>query len=582
MNERTGHLINSKFMQYLIPTIFMSMALSLGAIVDGIVCANLISTDALAAVNLCVPVILCFSAIYSILGVGGSTLASTALGRRDTDKADYCFTVSTVLLIGAGILVTVFGMIFMDQMVYFITNGGELTSLVHDFISIFMYGAVIFFIVPGLAYFVRCDGKPGLAAAILIVANIVNLVCDIIYIKYFGLGIRGAALASLTGYFVSLFIFIPYYKSKKRSLKFRRFRYAQLNLINEMIWVGFPSALNSILMFVKLSVINKVALQYLGSDGATVVAICNNCLSFAAIFIGGAAQTMIPIMAVLYGEEDQNGMKFAIKKTLKVVMASSVIMLLIYEVFTTQVAAVFGISEANLMDLSVLAVRLFGLSLPLYGIDYIFMCYYQSTGYKKFASFLTSAQGFIFIVPFVFILSAIFPGKGLGIWSSFLVAEICTFISIILVGRKIAKKENKKSTFLIKDSTEMKELDLSIESQIEKAVGLSEQIINFCKESGISKKVANAAGMSIEEMVINTIEHGYKNNNTEHIDVNVKLSGDNVLIRLRDSGILFNPIEFVSDTEEKVKIHGIEIIREMAESIEYSRTLGMNNLIIRV
>lgn len=583
MYERTGHLINKKFMQYLLPTVFMSMALSLGVIVDGIIAANLISTDALAAINLCTPIILCFSAIYSIFGVGGSTLAAIALGKRDKDRASVSFTVSILSLVGFGILVTVVGSFFMDEMVGFVAQGGELTELVKKYLEIYIYGALIFFIVPGIAYFIRADGKPGLSAAILVTANIVNLSCDIIYIKFFDLGIAGAAYASLTGYFVGVFITIPYFMSKAKSLKFKKLKAADFKVAGDIVTTGLPSALNSLLMFIKISVINSVALKLLGSNGAAVVAICNNCLSFAAIFIGGAAQTMLPIMAVLFGEEDYAGMKLAVKKAIKVVMLSGIVILAVFELIPTQVALVFGVQTEELMRISVIAIRLFGLSLPLFGIDYILMSYFQATSRKTLALFATIVQGIVFIVPFVLLFSNILPDDGFGIWFAFCIAEVCTFLTIWTAAHVVGKKEKLDGMFLLKDVSDAKEIDITIECLPEKAAGISERVIAFCSENGIDNKTANAAGMAIEEMSINTIEYGYKNSLNNHIDIKVKLADEHIIIRLRDSGAMFNPAEFLpQENEENVKLHGIEIVKELAENVEYSRTLGFNNLIIKI
>ena len=81
MFNRNGELIGKKFMQYLFSTILMSMALSLGTIVDGVLASNFLGTDALGAINTCQPIILIFGAIYSVFGAGGSTMAATLLGQ---------------------------------------------------------------------------------------------------------------------------------------------------------------------------------------------------------------------------------------------------------------------------------------------------------------------------------------------------------------------------------------------------------------------------------------------------------------------------------------------------------------------
>lgn len=584
--DRTGALIDKKFTQYLIPTILMSMALQLGTIVDGIICAQFIGTDALAAINLCAPVLLAFGAIYSILGVGGSTVVSTCLGQRDKEKADRVFTLGLFLLILIGSLITVFGLFASPAVAKFIAAGSPLEDLVYKYVSVYFFGAPAFFLVPGLAYYVRADGNPVVSALILIIANVVNLCCDVIYIIVFGLGIKGAALASVTGYIAGFFVSFAYFFGKKRTLGFKAPGKDTFSYLQEILTTGLPSALNSILMFVKMYVLNIVALRTLGTVGATVIALCNNCLSFAAIFVGGAAQTMLPLMALLNGENDNKGVMFTLKKAVKIVLEASVIMLIVYELFTTSVAMAFGVSpdDASLITVSRLAIHIFGLSLPFFGINYLLMCFYQATGKKTLAVVATVAQGVLYIVPLVIILSMVIPTNGVGIWISFIIAEILTMVTVYIVARGVAAKEGNKSIWLLKENTEYEELDLSMYAKKELATEVSDNIITFCKEYGVSDYISTVAGMAAEEMTVNTINCGYEDKrrkkDKQTIDINVKVLASEVVMRIRDDGKLYNPLEFEEGKEEDIA-DNITIVKKIASEVEYERTMGMNNLIIK-
>ncbi|MCR5685358.1 MAG: hypothetical protein K6G81_08065 [Lachnospiraceae bacterium] len=586
---RTGALVDRKFTQFLIPTILMSMALQLGTIVDGIICAQFIGTDALAAINLCAPVILAFGAIYSILGVGGSTVVSTCLGQRDKDKADRVYTLGLFLLLTVGVLVMLLGFFLAPAVAHFIAAGSSMEDLVYKYVSIYFYGAPAFFLVPGLAYYVRADGNPTVSALILIIANVVNLSCDVIYIIVFGLGIRGAALASCTGYVAGFFVAFAYFFSSKRTLKFKFPGGGTLSFIKEILSTGLPSALNSVLMFVKMYVLNKVALNTLGDAGATVIALCNNCLSFAAIFIGGAAQTMLPLMAMLNGENDNPGVMFTLKKAVKVVLEASCVMLIIFELFTTSVAMLFGVSLADieLMEVSRLAIHLFGLSLPIFGINYLLMCFYQATGHKALAIVATVAQGLLFIVPLVLILSKVFPYRGIGIWISFVIAECLTMATVFVVGKITAAKQGADNIWLLKSSDEFKELDISINVKTEEISAVSECIQDFCSQNGASDYIATVTGLSAEELVYNTLQNGYgkqtgKKLAQNSVDINIKIFDEEVVMRIRDDGKPCNPLECDRDDgKADDPTDSINIVKKISSSVEYERTMGMNNLIVK-
>ena len=83
-----------------------------------------------------------------------------------------------------------------------------------------MYGAPFLIVVPGFVYFVRADGRPNLASAVLIIANVVNLCLDLVFILVFKMGIAGAALATVTGYAVGLCVLLRYIFSKEKNLHF--------------------------------------------------------------------------------------------------------------------------------------------------------------------------------------------------------------------------------------------------------------------------------------------------------------------------------------------------------------------------
>lgn len=583
MFMRNGELIGKKFVQYLLSTILMSMALSLGTIVDGIMASNFLGTDALGAINTCQPIILIFGAIYSIFGAGGSTLAATALGSGNKKKADQYFTMAISLLVLFGLLVVVIGTGFMNQMIALTTSGSSLGGLAKDYLSVFVFGAVLFFVVPGFSFFIRTDGRPTLAAIVLVVANVVNLICDAVYMKVFDMGVRGAALATLTGYFVGLFVTVPYITSKSRSLHFD-FKSLSFSAFTEIFVCGLPNAFNSVLMTVKMLVLNRTAIDILGDNGASAVAICNNCLSFASIFIGGSAQTMLPIIGVLYGENDRKGMIAAVKKALQVVIGAGILMIIVFEIFPHQVALLFNVQTDELMNIAIMAIRLFGLSLPFFAVVYVFISFYQASAKRGFAIAITLCEGLVFIVPLILVLSRLLTKNGIGIWLTFVINEVCVLLMIFIVGNIIKSKTNKDNILLL-DSEIQKSLDISIKAEINNATALSEKVCTFCEENGVDKSRANAAGLAVEEMTVNIITYGYKMKKDENIDIIVRINGDEIIIRIRDNGIPFNPFEYIPDKDMKEiesNIGGIAILKKIARSAEYSRALGFNNLIIKV
>ena len=139
MLERKGIIINQQFMKFFFPTILMTMALSLSTVIDGIIVGNILGPDALAAVNLVLPITLLFNSVYVLIGVGGSTLYSVALGKRQKERARELFTVSVLTMIFTAIVICLLGLYACGPLAKALTvHARDLTELVFDYLRVVM------------------------------------------------------------------------------------------------------------------------------------------------------------------------------------------------------------------------------------------------------------------------------------------------------------------------------------------------------------------------------------------------------------------------------------------------------------
>ena len=140
------------------------------------------------------------------------------------------------------------------------------------------------------------------------------------------------------------------------------------------------------------------------------------------------------------------------------------------------------------------------------------------------------------------------------------------------------KIKHKNSTFyIVPDKNPGINLDFSIRSSMDETQNVHHKIIEFCREKGVSANKANLAAVCAEEMTVNIIKFGGKTSNW--IDINLCLEEDICRLRIRDNGIIFNPLEYKHDSEE-FDIHGIELVKKISKSMDYIRAIDMNNTII--
>ncbi len=583
MFERNGEVLYRRFAKYFAPTILMTMALSMSIIIDGIIVGNILGPKALAAVNLALPLTMFFNVCHSLFGIGGSTLVAYYKGKRDAQSVNEIYTASLVGMLVMSVLITVLGIIFLKPICNIMTGGNELTPLASRFMVYFIWGAPFFMVLPGIVYFVRTDGQPHLASSVLIVANVVNLTLDIIFLKVFHMDIGGAALSTVLGYVVGSLMLLPYYLSKKNTMHF------VLNLKKfaahtaDILKTGTSSALGKGLLFFKTLFINNIVLAVVGPSGMVAFSVCLSCLSMISMFIAGASQTMMPIVGMLYGEKDYNGISFTLKRALSVIMLSSVICVAVFELFPAFILGLFGVSSPADLAISIPAIRIFSLSLPGVGFSFLMIYYTQTIQRPAFSSVLAVLQGLAIVVPLAFILSKFFGAY--GIWSSFVLTEIITFIIILCAAHYLSVKSSGKikGLYMLPASADEHVLEFTIQNKQSDAIELSEKVIKFCLDNGINDITANYVGLAIEEMATNTIKYSYQSSDkTNYIDIFVRILEDTVIVSLREDGAQFDPTKTYEEEEGEFFYHGINLVKTIAEKVEYSYTLGLNCILIYI
>lgn len=577
--KRNGTLLGKKFNEYLLPTILSAMSILLASFVDGIIVSKLIDPDALSAVNLAEPVILFFQALFFLFGIGGLISISRALGERNSSKANSLFTLAIVGAVIASAVVTAAGTLFKDGIVSLICNEQKLTQMVGEYVSYSIYGSSFIIIVPTFVFIMRVDGMPKFSSAVLIVSNAVNLIMDIVYIKVFDMGIKGAALATVTGYAVGA-LMVLYYLCiyKKRTLRFVKPGAAELKNIAELCTSGISSVLNTLLLFIKAILLNRIVINAGGADAISAFSVCNFLLTFISMFVSGGADTMTPIVSMLSGEKDHKGISIILRKTFVFVLCCCAAVIAIICLFPETVLALFSVKSESKLAMGVPAVRIFSLSLIGMGISYIMMNYFQSVKHKPLSIMITLLRGIVLTVPLAYAMSKLFGVK--GIWWSLFISEMLTAAAAFAVSFIIyrTKKDKYSSVFLFEKAADNGAVyDVSLDAQKRGAVKVSEDISTFCLENSVSEQKAKYAGLLAEEAV----EH-IRRFNTEkvpQIDLFCKVLDDRVILSVRDNGAIFDPANVRDDTEE---FSNLKMIGSVADKVDYTRVIGLNNMLVEL
>jgi len=578
MYERNYNLISNKFKEFFLPTLLMSMAINTSTFIDTLIVGNTLGPINISAMALIAPIITFINLIYWMVGLGGSLLVSVSKAERNEEKADMYFTLSMVLLAVIGVLFAAFGMIFLDNIVATLTANPALAVLVKKFLGVYFMGSPFLFVLMGIAYFIRADGKPRLSFYALLISNVVNLILDLVFILGLGMDIGGAALATISGYAVGTVFIMQYFFAKDRTMHFISLAKCKLSLVYDIVTSGFPSASGQLFLTIKLFLINTFIALIAGKQGLTAFSVYYNSMFMVYIFLIGTAQSMSPIASIYYQEKDYSGVKFTIERSLKIVLASGTAFTILFLAFPSLLLNLFGVSDPADMAVGINALRILSFSIIGTGITFLMMFYTQAIQRKKLSFAISITEGLLIPVVCAYVLSGIMGVD--GIWISLVIAEIGTILMIYFATKITSERSEGKFSgfFLLGNYKDTPVLDVTIHSSVEDVVGLSDKLIDFTKEHGVDEKVALRIGMAVEEMSVNTIK--FNNNEIECIDILSKIEEDEITIAFKDPGKEFNPSAY--KCEEKDSFENIEVLQKIADDISYARLIGLNSTVITI
>lgn len=561
---RNSKIIDKKYREFFLPTILTAMSTSLILIVDGIIVSNMLGTNEFAAVNCCLPVQQIFATIATLLGLGSSVAISIARGRRESQKADQLFTavilmfvaVSLILLLPQACAPAVFSRILTkDEILY---------PFVYNYYSVFLWSAPFCIFLQTMEHVIRAEGKPRLASGITIMANIINLALDVVFMGPLKMGIKGAALASVIGFGVGSVVSLCSFLFGKKTLHF-----SCKNLWTygyEIIKTGSPAAMGEGLVAVKIFCLNMIVTATAGNNGMIAFSVCLAALSLISMFISGAAQTMMPILGIYYGEKDFTGVRMVLKRAFRILMICAVVVLIVLETAPGILLTTYQVTTPEEVAVAIPALRIYATSLIGVSVSFIMIYYYMTIEKQRLANIISVVNGLLIIVPCAYVLSRV---AGInGVWFAFPITELITIFIIWLMA-----KGRIGNFYQIKEE-EPSILDISFSAEDEIGAKASEQVMDFLQKYGINGKTANKIGVAIEEMTENIYQ--YSGQKQVHIDLRLKADAESLMLSFCDDGPEFDPTIYQPEEKEEFAIDNIMMLKAVSKRIEYQRVIGLN------
>lgn len=435
-------LIVDKFYQFILPNTAKVFAVCISAFVDALIVATLLGSEAMAIVNLGNPIILTVSTIGALLTVGGSTLYASACGAFDKAKADRIFSVATYTALATSLLLTLIAYLTRNTIVSWLCVGNQqLIESSSNYIGILIGSMPVLTAANVLFGFLPSAGKPKMSSMLMLLANVVNLCLDIFFIKVCGMGIEGAAYATVCGYGIALLWYLVFYWQKKVNTLLVRITSHDLLNLKEICSMGASSSLSQLSFVIKITACNSIALHYGGNTGLVAFSVCIQMLSITSVFVGGIGSSMINITATLRGQRDFLSSQKVVNRAYSLIFICALVTLAVFCAFSHQIATLYKASEGEVHNMTVLAIRIFSLAILLRSIIVVFMFYVQSIHKTTYASFISLFDGFVGNLPIALCCCMLMGINGL--WWSFPITSV--ILTLIILGWNLHLLKNDRS-----------------------------------------------------------------------------------------------------------------------------------------
>lgn len=579
---KNDYIVRKTYYSFVVVSILSSLTATAGMLIDNIIVGRYLGTEALGAMGIVGPVSLVFSAIGNICSGGGGARAAHALGRGERDKFCRIFTTNMLFVLIAGAVLTILGLLFSPGIATLLGAKDALHEPAADYLYGYFIGAVPTIALSAMMSFIRLDGSPKLPLICIGVMTFANIVLDLMMVHIFHLGMFGMALATTISYIFAVATAFTHFLKKDSTLRFVKPKGFFEDLAKTVL-TGFPTAISRISDTVKVMLLNNMMVIYVSVAAVTALNVRTTTSNFLGAVVLGIGQAATPTIGMFFGEEDRTAMKDTLKTTLKVGLTINGVLALVLLAFPAFFAKLLGVTDESLLKMSVMAIRFFGIGMPLQLINTTLLNYYQCTKKVGMATMICVLQSLVYTVVFAFIL--IRPMGANGVWLAFLLGEILTLLTVIL---RLSLKNRK--TVLNLDSIMMLDenfggnpkdrLELSIGNSMDEVMMISKGIYKFGTNRNLSRETLNILSLCIEELAGNVVQHAFKPGEKRWLDLTILDKPDKLIVRIRDNGAAFDPVVYLGNGDAKG--FGIRMIHKLSENIEYRRNMGLNNLIIHL
>ena len=436
--------VRGLLMKYALPGIIAMTATSLYNMVDSIFIGHGVGAMALSGLTVAKPFMDICAAFGTLVGVGASSLVAIKLGEKDYRSANDVLANVILLNVLLGAMVMAVGLYWLDPILYAFGASDVTITYAREYMEVILWGNILTHIYYGLNSMLRSIGHPKIAMYATILAVVVNIILDPIFIFVLDMGVRGAALATMISQLVSVIIELVIFLNPKEVIYFHRGIWRlKRDITMRALGIGTAPFLMHMASCFVVIVLNNQLKRYGGDMAIATFGITNRFMFFFAMVVMGLNQGMQPIVGYNYGAKLFDRMTRALKLTAMCATCVMGVLWLFGLIWPEGFIRLFTHDEL-LIAQSIAPARVMLCTMVMVGFPMVVGNFYTSIGMSGKAIFLSLTRQVIFLIPCILLIPVLFQTIDVtpiwGVWWSLPICDaLAAVLAAIILNRDMRK-----------------------------------------------------------------------------------------------------------------------------------------------
>lgn len=409
-----------------LPAMAGMFVMSLYNVVDAIFVGRGVGILGIAGISIVFPIQMVIMGIGLMVGIGAASLISRSLGADNMKRAERTLGNAILLILLLGGTLAVVGLSRSTFLLRLFGATDNILPYAKAYLDIILLGVVFHGFSMAANAIIRAEGNARVAMISMFIGALLNIALDPVFIFALGMGIRGAAIATVIAHITTTLYLAHYFLSGKSSLRIRVKNFIlERTVVKEIVAIGFGVFVRTAAGSFIAVIINRTLGFYGGDVSIAVFGVVHRVLHFAVMPNMGIAQGLQPILGFSYGARRYDRGIEVIRRSVVIAAAFSVGAVLIILLFAEPIIRFFS-TDAALISQGTHAIRLIFMALWLVGFQIVGATIFQAIGKPIQTFILSTSRQILFLIPLVFILPRFFGLN--GVWLSFPIADTLSFI----------------------------------------------------------------------------------------------------------------------------------------------------------